>query len=587
MRLFPLILPFFALLGACASISQAPAPAAPSAKAPEPVEVGIIALNDFHGALEPPKLAIPVTSRNGSKVLLPAGGAAWLADAVKELRAHYRYSLTVSAGDLTSASQLASSLFLDEPSVGVMNRIGLDFNAVGNHEFDRGSKELLRLQNGGCEKNSLRQPCAVEDHFPGASYRYLAANVVRQDGSTLFPGTALRQFGHGAEQVTIGLVGLTLKGTPALVSPGGVKGLTFTDEADTINRATASLRQRGADAVIVLIHQGLDPAEDNDPNSCDGAAGGLLPIVNRLNPGVDLIVSGHTHRAYICKLPQAGSDRKLLVTSAGKYGTMLTDIRLKIDPRSGIVQSRSAHNVVVQSEAFRQGDTSYPVHAAFPHFTPDQAIADYVGLYTAAADRFASRKVGQLAGVAEKEEGHPDRGGALGRLIADSQLAATRDAGAQIAFMNPFGIRATLAPAEDGSVTFADIYKVQPFNNQLITATFTGAQLKRLLEQQFDAEGPPQILSASQGFRFTYDTSRPEGERILSMSLNGQPVMPQETYRITSNSFLAGGGDFFTVFTEGGDPTIGVQDLVALEQWLDIDHPRPLPQEPRAINADE
>ncbi|MXP26301.1 bifunctional metallophosphatase/5'-nucleotidase [Altererythrobacter indicus] len=584
MRRLPLILPLLALLCGCATIDEthnnAPAPTT----ADVPVEVGIIALNDFHGALEPPKLAISIKGNAGEHGDLPAGGAAWLAEAVKELRSQYKNALTVSAGDLTSASQLSSSLFLDEPSVGVMNRIGLDFNAVGNHEFDRGAKELQRLQNGGCEKNSIRQPCAVEPNFLGASYHYLAANVVKQDGQTLFPGTALRSFGAGASKVTIGLIGLTLKGTPALVSPDGVTGLTFKDEADTINKATASLKAQGAEAVVVLIHQGLDPAPQNDPNSCDGAAGDLLPIINKLKPGVDVMISGHTHRAYICQLPQPGTSQPLLVTSAGKYGTILTDIRLMIDPKTGKLLSRDAHNVVVQSQAFQEGSKSYTVDNRFPHFTPDKVVADYVGLYTKAAQQFSARKVGTLAGIAEKDPNNPARGGTLGRLIADSELAATRSAGAQIAFMNPFGIRATLAPAPDGTVTFADIYKVQPFSNGLITFTLTGREVKQLLEQQFDSEGPMQVLSPSQGFHFTYDLSRKEGDRITSMTLNGSAINPTSTYRITTNSFLASGGDSFTVFEKGQDKVTGENELIAFEKWLTGAKPRALPEKPRAID---
>ena len=219
------------------------------------------------------------------------------------MRGNYAYSLTVSAGDLISASQLASSIHLDEPAIGVANRIGLDFNAVGNHEFDRGQQELLRMQNGGCEQFTSRKPCAVE-RFKGASFKFLAASTIRSDGKTLFPRYMIRTFGTGKRQVKVAVIGLTLKDTPTLVSPGGIKGLRFADEADTINALVPVLKAKGADAIVVLIHQGGQQDGAPDPGACANFSGEIRPILDRLDARVDLVVSGHTHRAYICDYAQ-------------------------------------------------------------------------------------------------------------------------------------------------------------------------------------------------------------------------------------------------------------------------------------------
>lgn len=542
----------------------------------EPVTVGIIAINDFHGQLEPPRRAVLLPVPGGEAVPVPAGGAAWLASAIDGARAKYRYSLTVSAGDLTGASQLSSSLFLDEPTIGVMNRIGLEFNAVGNHEFDRGARELQRLQYGGCEQYTPREPCAVEPAFEGARFTYLAANVETGDGATLFPASALRHFGSGRERVAVGLIGLTLKETPSIVSAGGVEGLTFTDEAGAINRAAATLRQAGADAVVVLIHQGIEAG--SDPNGCDDAAGPLLPILAELDDDVDLIVSGHTHQAYICKIPSADGAKTFLLTSAGSYGMLLTDIRLTIDPAADRVTAIEARNLPVQSLGYGNVAPS----AAAPILEPRADIADYVATYVAAASDFSGRPAGRLAPVDD-----PDALGRApyGQLIADAQLAATRDEGAVLAFMNPGGVRAALIPAADGTLTFGDLFQVQPFGNTLVTMTLSGTEILALLESQMDDDGLLTVLLPSAGLRYRYDLSRPSGARVMDVTLEGEPLDPAKDYRVTVNSFLADGGDGFTGFRAGRERTIGMGDLDALEAWLKADPPRQLPLEMRAKNV--
>ncbi len=578
-----------ALLAACtapmagvpSSISSTLAPATVG-----PVTIGIVAINDFHGALEPPKQSVFVGSRLAPETAVPAGGAAYMASAIDSIRAKYPSHLTVSAGDLIGASSLVSSLYLDEPTIEAWNRIGLDFNAVGNHEFDGGRAELLRKQTGGCTQTTVRAPCQLEK-FRGAQFPFLAANTLYPDGRTLFAPSALRFFGSGKRRVGVGLIGVTLKGTGELVSTDRLDGLRFADEADTVNALVPGLKARGADAVVLLIHQGDYTSGTPDPNGCLDLHGALQKILPRLDPRVDIVVSGHTHWAYVCDLAQADPTHPFLLTSAGVFGELVTDIRLDIDPVAHKVVARSAHNVIVQSESYVASRGPVATTDAFPRFVPRPDIAAYVARYVAAAKDYTTRPAGKLAGIATRPQGDASRAaGTLGNLIADAQLGATTGAGAQIAFMNPFGVRAphVLQPAADGTVTFGQIYAVQPFNNELITKSYTGAQLKALLEQDFSGADPTSILAPSQGFRYSFDLSRVEGDRIVAMTLNDQPIRPEASYRVTVNSFLANGGDSYSVFNQGTDPVIGIRDIDALEAWLKAIPPRPVPADDRTVD---
>jgi 5'-nucleotidase len=566
------------LLSACAAPMASRQPVAP-------VTVGIIAINDFHGALEPPKQSVFMPDGKGDFVGVPAGGAAWLASAVDSVRAKYLNNVTVSAGDMISASQIASSLYLDEPTIGVMNRIGMEFNAVGNHEFDRGVEELLRMQNGGCAQFTTRKPCQVEP-FAGANFKYLAASTRKADGSTLFPATGLKSFGTGRHKVTVGFIGLTLKGTPQLVSPEGIKGLTFGDEADTINAAVPGLKAAGASAIVVLIHQGGRTAEAPDPFACNGFFGDIAAILDRLDPAVDVVVSGHTHWAYVCDYGKINPARPILLTSAGVFGELVTDITLSIDPATRRVVGKRAANVIVQSQPYTASRGPVANTDLVPRFAPRADIAAYVDRYATAAKAYAERPVGKLAGPAARRAiGDVDYGGPLGSLIADAQLAATAGAGAQIAFMNAFGIRAPIVPAADGSVTFGMIYATQPFNNQLVTVTMTGAALKATLEQSFTDTGPEQFLTPSAGFTYKVDRTAPAGARISAMMLNGKPIDPAANYRVSVSEFLANGGDGFTGFLDQRDKVLGGNDLDALEAWLKAIPARAVPSEPRIVEA--
>ncbi|WP_095012570.1 bifunctional metallophosphatase/5'-nucleotidase [Tsuneonella mangrovi] len=559
-----LAIPLALGLAACATVPPHTASAPPP---DQPVTVRIVGINDFHGNLEPLKRPLDLTDGHGGEQTVYAGGAAWFASAVEKTRAQNKDSMVIAAGDLISASPLISSLFLDEPTIGVMNRIGLEYSAVGNHEFDRGWKELKRLQMGGCEKNTLRQPCAVENPYKGAQFEYLAANVEMPDGSTLFPAYAIKRFGSGPDAIAIGVIGLTLRDTANIVSPTGVKGLTFTDEATAINKAVATLETKDVDAIVVAIHQGLVPEPGADFTGCGAISGGLRPILERLDPRVNLVISGHTHRNYVCNFATVDPSRPFIVSQAGYGGTEITDIAMTIDPAKRTVLSITAKNIPVQSPSPAAGPER-PLDPNFAAFSPDPKIAAYVAQYAAAARDVTNRPVGKVSGPALKR-GYENP---LGDLIADAQLAATKDAGAQVAFMNPGGIRSDLMPAADGSVTFGDIYAVQPFGNTLVTENLTGKQLLAMLEQQYanpDGTELANVMSVSKGFTMTLDPSKPIGQRVVSAALGGEPIDPAATYRVTMNSFLASGGDGFTVFEQGTDPVVGPLDVDAMEAYLE------------------
>lgn len=554
-------------LAGCASTGSSHATRAAAA-----VNVTLIAFNDFHGNLEPPRRTVTIPAEGASpEVRVPAGGAAYLAGAIEAIRARSPNPLVVSAGDLVSASPLTSSLFLDEPTILAMNMIGLDFNAVGNHEFDRGRAEVLRLDRGGCEKNTQRQPCALDPAFPGADFPILAANVVTEGGDTLLPAYGMRRIGRGRNAVDVAVIGMTLRGTPALVAPSGVRGLTFRDEAETVNALVPRLKAQGAELIVVLIHQGLDVRRGYRDGSCEGLSGDLMEILQRLSPEVDVVVSGHTHNSYICDYRTIDPGRPFLVTSAGSYGTMLTEIRLRVDPRTGAVLTRRADNHIVQGEGFANANGEVALTDRVARFTPNTQVAALVARYASAAAPLAARPIGRLTGAADREK--TDSGeSVLGNLVADAQLAATRASGAQIAFMNPGGLRADLVPGADGSISFGHIYAVQPFGNVLNVRRYTGAQLKAVLEQQWasgsNSVEDPNILLVSAGFTYAYDTSRPAGQRVSDLRLHGTPITDHQVIRVALSNFLASGGDNFTAFTAGSEEAGGPQDLDALEAYI-------------------
>jgi 5'-nucleotidase len=548
-------------LSACAT-HVAPPAAAPVAKAP--VEVQILAFNDFHGNLETPA-PVEVTEADGSKHKIVTGGVTHLAATLQGLRTGHSNTVTVSAGDTIGASPLISANYLDEPTIDAMNLLGLEFNSVGNHEFDRGADELKRMQAGGCAKYTRRMPCAVEP-FGGAHFRYLAANVVQADGSTIFPPYAIKQVGP----IRIAFIGMTLKGTQNLVTPSGVKGLTFTDEAEAANALVPQLKAQGADAIVLLIHQGGKTPNFTTGNSCDGLYGEILTILPKLDPAITTVVSGHTHWAYVCRgTPQLGAGR--LLTSAGKYGYFVTDLRLQFDAATHRLISKDAHNIVVGNG--ERGE--------------DAAEKALVDRYATAVAPIANRIIGRLTAPAPNSV--DDSESPAADLIADSMLAATRSpemGGAQLALVNATGVRVSL-PA--GDIKYADAFQMMPFGNNLVVMTLTGAQLKQAIEQQYAQPiraglTRPAALATSEGFSYTVDLSKPAGSRVADMRLNGKPVDPAGKYRVVVNNYLASGGDSLTAFTAGTDIVDkGIIDLDALVAWIAPGRTPPQPNRIRLI----
>lgn len=552
------------------------------------VSVKIIAFNDFHGQLEAPG-GLRATAVSAAPTI-PVGSVEWMAAHVDALKAQNPNNVVVSAGDLIGATPLISALFHDEPTIEVMNRLGLEFNAVGNHEFDEGREELLRMQHGGCHPTDSNtcQGAIVGTPVPfeGADFTFLAANV--QDANskkTLFAPYAIKTFG----KVRVAFIGMTLKETPTIVSPNGVAGLEFSDEALTVNALIPKLRARGVKAVVVLIHQGgaqpVTQAADTI-NACVGNLVGtpIATIVGRLDDEVDLVVSGHTHQAYNCSLANK-IGRLISVTSANSIGRVLTDIDINVNVKSGDVTSVSAQNKLVDRSA--------------TGIVPDAEIAEIVGQYRALATPIANRVIGEITASMPDSGVNAAGESALGDVIADAQFQATSSSGmgdAVVAFMNPGGIRSpgllnpsSVAGEGDGKVTYGEMFTVQPFGNSLVTLTLTGEQLHILLEQQFtgchagsapaawsypasDTTGQSfnRILQVSAGFSYAWVSSGPACDKVdpASILLNGVVINPANLYRVTVNNFLADGGDKFYVLAKGDQRLGGAQDVDALEAFF-------------------
>ena len=519
------------------------------AQSAAPAELRILAINDFHGNLRPPPggIAIADPADSTKRIAVPAGGAEYMATLVDQLRQEHKNNIFVAAGDLIGASPFLSAMFHDEPTIESLSMMGLALSSVGNHEFDEGVDELLRMQNGGCHPTDK---CQGPHPFAGAKFRYLAASTVEKStGKTVFPAYEIREF----EGIPVAFIGLTLKGTPNLVTPTGVAGLEFRDEADTVNAQVAELKARGIEAIVVLIHEGGTPT--GDYNECPDISGAIVDIVKKFDKAVDVVISGHTHRAYVCEVDGR------LVTSGDKYGTLVTAIDLKLDPVTRDVISAKAGNTIVRTGTLAKDASQTALLESY-----DRLVAP-----------LGNRPAGS---VTETLSRAPNNAGesALGDVVADAQLAATSTAangGAVIAFTNPGGVRADLLKKADGAVSYADLFASQPFRNRLVTMTLTGKQLKDMLEQQWLDPKRPRILQVSTGFVYAWDNTRPDGERILAerMSLNGQPIDPAASYRVTVNSFLSVGGDGFTVLKEGAAQRFGVYDVDALDSYFRANSP--------------
>ena len=449
--------------------------------------IQLLGINDFHGNLEPP------SGSSGRIGTVNAGGVEYLATHLEQLEATNPNTLVVSAGDLIGASPLLSGLFHDEPTIEAANIFGLDFNAVGNHEFDEGAVELLRMQEGGCHPVD---GCQDGDGFTGADFAFLAANVKWHDtGETLFPAYKIAQF----QGVKVALIGMTLEGTPTIVSPSGVAGLDFLDEADTVNALIPELREQGVKTIVVLIHEGGFPA--GGFNECPGISGPIVDIVNRTSDEVDLFISGHTHQAYNCVIDGRP------VTSAASFGRLITDFDVTISRATKQPVSITVDNKIVTRDVAK-----------------DETETALILKYKQFADPIANRVIGTIT------------------------TDITRAANA-----------------------------AQPFGNSLVTMTLTGAQIDTLLEQQFDnpAVGQSRMLQVSNGFTYTWNAAAPTGSKVdpSTIKIGGVVVDPATSYRVTVNSFLADGGDNFSVLTQGTDRLGGDVDTDAMVDYFAANSP--------------
>ncbi len=595
-----------------------------------PFAVKIIGFNDYHGNLETPgtfgaNTLVPTASR-------PAvGGAEYMAAYVARMKAANPLNVVVGAGDYIGATPLISALFFDEPAVETLNKIGVEFNAVGNHEFDKGKDELKRLQNGGCKvTGGVQEPnsckgfgSAVPGSFDGAKFQWLSANVIETaTGKTLLPAYGIKTFNG----VKVAFIGMTLKATPGIVTPTGVAGLSFKDEADTVNALVPRLRAQGVESIVVLVHQGgfqntvtgtSNQPITSDINGCtgdlkntDGTDSDIRAIVKRLDNAVDLVISGHTHSAYNCSantidvrgttlanavttVRPTGMPNKVgrlvPVTSSSAFGRVLTEVDVTIDPTTRDIVAVSPRNVLVDR-------TDAAINAAI---TANPEVKNVVAAYKAAVSPLANAVIATITAPmtnAANAAGEME----AGDLIADAQLAATQPAalgGAVMAFMNAGGVRNPGFVSANASypydLTYGDAFTAQPFGNSLVTMTLTAQQLKDVLEQQFancNGQGSAnRIMQISNGLKYTWNAAGTCGTRITEVThtptdvtvvppvvtgpteyiVQGGVVQnPSKTYRVTVNNFMATGGDGFGVLVGGTNQLGGAQDIDALTAYL-------------------
>ncbi|MHC5262842.1 bifunctional metallophosphatase/5'-nucleotidase [Streptomyces sp. UC4497] len=559
------------LVTAGALMAALPAGAVPQkgASAGRYQDVQLLSFNDFHGNLEPPAGSsgqVTEEQADGTTKKIDAGGVEYLASSLRKARQGHPYSVTAAAGDLIGASPLLSGLFHDEPTVEAMNKLDLDVTSVGNHEFDEGAGELARLQKGGCHP---KDGCYEDGRtFEGADYPYLAANVTDEKTGkpVLAPYWVWKHKG-----VKVGFIGVTLEGTPDIVSAEGVKGLKFHDEIETVDKYAKILDKQGVKSIVALVHEGGAPASASYNYDCDtggagsGISGPIVDIAKGVTSKVDALVTGHTHNAYACTIPDpAGKPR--MVTSASSYGKLYTDTTLTYD---------RATKDVVRTSVKSPTSENHVVTRTQPKAADMTAL---IGRWNKLAAPVANQPVGYIsADVPGRGTTNPEA--PLGDLIADAQLAHAKslDPKASLALMNPGGIRSDLVfkasgSEGDGVVTYGEGFAVQPFSNTVNLVDLTGEQLVTALKQQVSGANAasPKILQPSAGLAYTLDMTKAGADRVVtdSIRLNGAAIDPAATYRVAMNSFLAGGGDGFAALGAGKNPLVGSDDLKAFNDYL-------------------
>ncbi|MEO6142449.1 MAG: bifunctional metallophosphatase/5'-nucleotidase [Dermatophilaceae bacterium] len=575
---------------------------ASQAARPNPMmNIQVLSFNDFHGNLEAPggssgtvvtDHALNSAGTAAVNLTTPAGGVEYLATHLRGARVGKANTVTVAAGDIIGASPLLSAAFHDEPTIEAMNALGLEATAVGNHEFDEGYKELLRMQRGGCLPDgdglNNQNSCAAGT-FVGANFRILAANVkYAGKDKTILPPYWVKTFEGGNK---VGFIGMTLKETPSIVTQAGIAGLEFTDEVATANALVPVLRKQGVKAIVVLVHQGGTPAVQKWTDSVgkswdvgstyDYTCGGggtltsdsaILPIAANLDPQIDMVISGHTHQPYVCNVPDPSGQQRL-VTSASSFGRLFTETNLTFDRRTQDIVRASVKgtNMIVTRDVAKAADET-------------SLIATYKTLIAP----IANKELGTITTDITRTQS-PAGESALGDLIADAQVndpsVVTGGQTPVVAFMNPGGIRADLTFKADppettaGIVRYEEAFTVQPFNNYLVSMNLTGADIWSLLGQQWsggNTVGATKFLQVSNGLHYTWSdivvapAPEPVVRTVMAVSINGRQVANDSTttYRIVTNNFLSDGGDKFAAFTKGTGKYFGGLDIDGFAAYL-------------------
>lgn len=569
-----LLCALLAFLGLAAITTQA------EAKPNGQVPVRLLALNDFHGNLEPP------TGSSGRMIdehgaTVNAGGAAYVAAWMKRLE--NENTLKVAQGDLIGASPLVSAAYHDEPSLEFMNDLGITASAVGNHEFDEGYAELVRLVNGGSHPVDGDSPAGP---WQGTKFPFLGANVLLENatevpdvngydvldqvppgklkkllasyGIPALPPIAVREING----VRIGFIGAVTETTPTIVTSAGIQGLQFKSVIASAAFGSELLDLIGVKAQVLLVHEGDNVLSGQSPDVCstttdpDGSEGNGTTIAKGVDPDIDMILSGHSHQAYVCSVTDPAGNQRLY-SQGGSFGRVISQADFMVDTKTGDI---------VRSTA------TIDNHIVTRTITPDAGTQTFVDTWKARVAEVANKPVGSITADITRAAG-PTGETALGDVIADAQLEATKaGGGAQIALMNPGGVRADLSYAPDGVVTYGEAFAVQPFSNLMQVITLTGTQLDALLEQQWTSARTA-VLQPSASLNYTATLGNTFGNRVSAISIDGVPVDPAANYRVAANSFLVGGGDGFSVFKEGTDLWSGPIDLDAFTAYLTAHSP--------------
>ncbi|MCZ2835960.1 ExeM/NucH family extracellular endonuclease [Modestobacter sp. VKM Ac-2985] len=513
------------------------------------VDLQLLGINDFHGRL---------------------GDAVALAGTIEQQRARDDVDATVllSAGDNIGASPFVSSSQQDRPTIEVLNEMGLDASAVGNHEFDRGFADLTGR-------------VGVDGESGLADFDYLGANVYGSDGEAVLPEYELVE----AAGVTVGVIGVVTQETSSLVSPAGIEGITFGDPVEAANRVTDVLTDGvgdEAEVIVLVAHEGAPGGEATSTLEAELAADtAFAAIVNGVDADVDAIFTGHTHQTYAWQAPVPGTDETRPVIQTGSYAADLGRIVLSYDESTDEVTASTVENLALTEVPEEELVVAYPRVAE---------VAETVAAAEAIAEEVGSQVVGSVTADITRAfttgpDGQPaeDRGSysALGGLVADSYVAGAADSAiepADLGLVNPGGLRADLLYGEDGEITLAEANEVTPFANDLVVVSLTGAQLVQVLEQQWQPEGssrPFLALGTSEELTWSYDPEAAAGERIIvdSIRISGEPIDLDGTYRVATNSFLASGGDNFTTFAEGTTEQTGLIDFDSFQAYLEENSP--------------